>query len=409
MSFGGTHGAVIFLGMNEIYIGENLSVLKSDMLEKYHGKVKVIYTDPPYNTKKKKAYNDTMDSDEWANFMKERLVLCRAMLKENGVIFISIDDNEFAKLKVTCDSVFGEKNYIGTFITMQSQRSNAKLINIVHEYVIAYAKNKSKTEKFSIKRVNTPDGKELIDSLYSSVNKIVKNEGTEVANEKIKPIIKKYCLENSIDWLKNYANVDENGKIFFPIDLSTPGVPREVNIPSISLHLEPLKTRGWSTDEKFIEVYNDGRLVFRNGRPYKKHYLEESEDNASSVLKYYSRMGTKDLKDLGMDGVFDTPKPVELIKYLLRIAGCDNGDIVMDIFAGSGTMAQSVYEINKEDGKKIEYVIIQQHESITKDSESYNKCVELGIEPFVDKVMLYRINRFLEKEGKDIDYNLENS
>lgn len=392
--------------MNEIYIGENLSVMNSDSFKKYRGKIKVIYTDPPYNTRTKKAYNDSMEKESWAKFMYERLSVCRSLLTDDGILFISIDDNEFASLKIICDSVFGDKNYVGTFITMQSQRSNTKLINIVHEYVLSYAKNKSKAGKMSIKRVDTPEGKELVSSLYSEVGKIVKDEGVDAANKKIKKIISRYCSDNGIDWLKNYANVDENGKIFFPIDLSTPGVPREVDIPSISLHLSPLNTRGWSSDDKFIDAFNEGRLVFRNGRPYRKHYLEESEDNVSSILKFYSRMGTKNLKDLGIDGVFDTPKPVEMIKYLLRITSCGDNDIVMDIFAGSGTMAQAVYEVNEEDKKNIEYVIIQQHEEISKNTEAHDRCVSLGIDPRIECVMLRRIDMFLDSIEREKDYNL---
>ena len=109
---------------HKVYIGDNLRVMQRNKdFDQYGGKVSVIYIDPPYNTKTKKSYNDKRAREEWLEFMKARLILGRYYLSEEGVIFISIDDNEYAYLKVLCDKVFGEQNCLGTFITKQSQRS----------------------------------------------------------------------------------------------------------------------------------------------------------------------------------------------------------------------------------------------------------------------------------------------
>ena len=142
------------INKNEIYIGENLTIMSSGVLDKYINKVKMIYIDPPYNTGGKFSYKDKQESYSWEYFMKERLLCAIKYLMPEGVIFISIDDNEYAILKIICDSVFDKKNFVGTFITHQSQRSNAKHINIVHEYILAYAKDKSKLDKFQIKRID---------------------------------------------------------------------------------------------------------------------------------------------------------------------------------------------------------------------------------------------------------------
>lgn len=388
---------------NEIYIGDNLKVMNSPVFEKYIEKIKMIYIDPPYNTKGQKSYNDRTSSYEWGEFMKVRLNASRKLLKNDGTIFISIDDNEYANLKLICDDVFGKENFVGTFITQQAQRSNAKHINTVHEYILCYAKNKEKLHKFVINRMEIPEDKKMINKLNREVRKVVETEGIEIANKKLKDIIKNYCYNYNISWLKNYSNVDENGNIYFSVDLSTPGKPRNVDIPEIGLKLEPLATRGWSSDKKFIKLYNEDRLCFKDGRPYCKHYLYESEDNVPSMLKFFSRQGTNDLKKLGIGNLFDTPKPVEMLKFLIRIA-TKQDDIVLDYFAGSGSLAQAVYEVNDEDNKHLKYVLIQLNEEVNPKSDVYRACKEFNINPSVDEILKFRIKYFLKKNKKEIDF-----
>ena len=318
--------------------------MSSTEFSKYKNSVKMIYIDPPYNTKSIKTYNDNLKTIDWNMFMEPRLSKAKDFLTEDGCIFISIDDNEFANLKIMCDKIFGKENFTGNFITYQALRSNSKHINTVHEYVLCYAKNKKKLNEFKIKRIDNTDEKKIIDSLYRDVKKIIEFEGVKEANKKIKSLITEYCERYNITWLKNYNNVDEDGRIYFAMDLSTPGEPREVNIKSINLHLNPLPTRGWASDEKFIELYNDDLLSFKGNRPYEKHYLEDACDNVTSVLKFFSRHGTNDLKKLDLYNIFDTPKPVELIKFLIKISTKDD-DLILDFFAGSGTTAQAVYAV----------------------------------------------------------------
>lgn len=390
---------------NEIYIGDNLKVMNSLAFEKYKEQIKMIYIDPPYNTRGQKSYNDRISSDSWKNFIRERVEASYKFLKSDGIIFVSIDDNEYANLKLICDDIFGEYNFVGTFITQQAQRSNAKYINTVHEYILCFAKNKDKLHKFVINRMDIPEDKKMICKLSRDIKKIIDTDGLEIANKRLKEIIKDYCYNYNISWLKNYSNVDENGNIFFAVDLSTPGKPRSVNIPEIGLKLDPLPTRGWSSDKKFIQLYNEQRLCFKEGRPYSKHYLYESEDNVSSMLKFYSRQGTNDLKKLGLGNLFDTPKPVEMLKFLIRISTQTN-DIVLDYFAGSGSLAQAVYEVNNEDNKKIKYVLIQLNEEVNPKSIVYKTCKEFNIIPTVDEILKYRIECFLRKNDMDIDFNI---
>ena len=379
---------------HKVYIGDNVKVLSSCEFEnQYVNKVSVIYIDPPYNTKTKKSYNDNQKRKEWLKFMEDRLWLGRSYLKDDGVIFISIDDNEYAYLKVLCDKVFGEENCLGTFITKQSQRSNAKHINTVHEYILTYAKNKKKTPEFKVKRIDTPEGKRLIDVLETyAVFSVATTETHEKALKEYRSRLNELCKDENLSWLRNYNFITEDGKPFFATDLSTPGKPRTVDIPEIGLHLDPLPTRGWSSDAKFIELHNAGRLIFRDGRPYAIHYLDEAEDSAPSILDFYSRQGNEDMKRLGLDGIFDTPKPVNMLKYLLRITGIKEG-IVMDFFAGSGSFCQATEEVNKEDKKNLQCVLIQLDEDIAEGTEAYDRCKELGIEPNIPAVLEARLQK----------------
>ena len=379
---------------HKVYIGDNLRVMQLNKdFDQYGGKVSVIYIDPPYNTKTKKSYNDKQAREEWLEFMKARLILGKYYLNEEGVIFISIDDNEYAYLKVLCDEVFGEQNCLGTFITKQSQRSNSKHINTVHEYILAYAKNKKKCPEFKVKRIDTPEGREIINHVNYLVKRADSYYPKKPLTKAFRELLSTYISDNpGLSWLRNYNNVNVAGEVYFATDLSTPGKPRTVDIPEIGLHLDPLPTRGWSSDAKFIELHNAGRLIFRDGRPYAIHYLSEAEDSAPSILDFYSRQGNEDMKRLGLDGIFDTPKPVNMLKYLLRITGVSEGP-VLDFFAGSGSFCQAVEEVNKEDGKNLQCLLIQLDEDIQEGTEAYEKCLELCIEPNIPAVLEARLKK----------------
>ncbi|MDY3669466.1 MAG: DNA methyltransferase, partial [Campylobacter sp.] len=124
---------------NIVIIGDNKKILENN-IDNFIEKIKVIYIDPPYNTKRVKSYEDKKDN--WLEEISNTISLSKKFLCKAGVIFISIDDNEFANLKISCDKIFGSENFLGSFITNQAKRSNSKFINITHEYILAYAKNK---------------------------------------------------------------------------------------------------------------------------------------------------------------------------------------------------------------------------------------------------------------------------
>ena len=391
---------------NQIFIGDNLAVLTSKLMQPYKNAVDTIYIDPPYNTNNSFSYSDSKKHEDWIDFMRFRLVASLPFLKNSGIVFISIDDNEYAALKLLCDDIFGSQNFLGTFITRQSQRSNAKFINITHEYILCYAKNKKQAAEFKIKRILIPEDKAIIQDIQDKIYTIFKKSGHDTAQKALNTLIAEKCLENNSSWLKNYNCIDEDGNVYFGKDLSVPSPPAPLSIPEIGLNLPALPTRGWASPDKFRELYATNRLVYKNERPYEKHLLIDAEDHASSILNFYSRQGTNDLNKLGLRDLFDTPKPVELIKYLIRISTPKDG-MVLDFFAGSGTTAQAIYELNCEEMAARNYILIQLPEKITINSKSYDKAIELKLEPRISELMLYRINKYLSLNKQPSDYTVQ--
>lgn len=388
---------LMMIMVNQVLFGDNQEVLASDLVSSYKGRVRVVYIDPPYNTQTEKSYCDKIESGKWGDSMKKLLEMLKCFLAENGVIFISIDDAEYSSLKIICDSVFGKPNFVGTFITMQAQRSNSKHINTVHEYILCYAKNKTRLNSFAIKRIAVPEDRKMIEDMQEKVYQAFNFFGSEEAKATLKELISYYCKKRDITWLSNYNCIDEDGRIFFPCDLSVPSNPRVVDIPEIGLHLDPLKSRGWVSDKRFVELHEKKLLAFKDGRPYQKKFLSDASDNVSSVLNFYSRQGTNDLNKLGLRDLFDTPKPVDLIKFLIRIVGVGDQDVILDCFAGSGTTGQAVFEVNREDNKELSFVLIQKKEEIQERNKIYKSCLQYGIKPFVSEILKLRLETMKNK------------
>lgn len=386
---------------NIVIIGDNKKILENN-IDNFIEKIKVIYIDPPYNTKTTKSYEDKKEN--WLEEISNTISLSKKFLCKGGVIFISIDDNEFANLKVSCDKIFGSENFLGSFITNQAKRSNSKFINITHEYIIAYAKDKKYTSEFKISRMDIPEQRDMIEKLQFFVKNKMKL-GRDEALKSLNTEIQRICVRDNITWLKNYSNIDENGEIYFAKDLSTPSKPNSLDIDEINLHLKPLKTRGWSSKEKFLKLYKENRLVFKGDRPYEKHLLTEACDSAPSILNFYSRQGTNDLNKLGLYGLFDTPKPVALIKFLIRLVA-KKGDIVLDYFAGSGTTAQAVWELNIENNLDLNFILIQKDEKVNEKSSIIEACKKYNIEANVSKILEYRLNTYLSQNILASKYEL---
>lgn len=323
---------------NKLIIGDNFNAIKS-LLVTHKGKFDAIYIDPPYNTEKTKEdgnqsakegesakfiYKDKFGRTGWLTFLKDRLSLAKELLKQQGVIFISIDDSEQAYLKVLMDDIFGEENFISNVYwrSRSSQNYSDKHISNVGEYVIIYAKDKSSLAEFNKDKSNPTDYKNLDNDPRGpwTSSGIIRDDGR-----------------------KKYTVVSPSGKKM---------------------------TEAWLyTEENFKNFDDEGRIWWGkngDGIPRKKSYLNEWNGNPyiSAIIQkgITTEAGTNVLKQIFGTPVFDFPKPPSLIKMLINLI--DNPDaLILDFFAGSGTTGQAVMELNSEDNGRRRFVLCTNNES----------------------------------------------
>ena len=356
-------------GLNNILIeGDNYHALVAlNYLEKES--VDVIYIDPPYNTGNRDfIYNDKfVDSEDgyrhskWLNFMYRRLVLARELLTNEGVIFISIDDNEYANLKLLIDSVFGEKNFICNFLWEKTSNPNTTFTNvgIVHEYILCYSKGPRKLNKiaYTKKEIESYTGHDKYESKRGPF-KLVGLTKTGTLND-LRPNL-------------TYNIIAPDGSIIKP------------------------KPRWRWSKEKLEKGIKEERVVFsqKNGKwtvYYKQYFLENTDGSpiergslVKSIISDCGRTtnGSNDLAEILGKGVFDFPKPVELMKKIIQIA-TNKESIVLDFFAGSGTTGQAVLELNKEDSGNRRFILCTNNENNICTNVTYPrlKTVITGIRP----------------------------
>ena len=345
------HGASLQNGENKIIHGDNLEALKS-LLPEYEGKIKCIYIDPPYNTGNEGwVYNDNVNSpkirkwlsqvvgkegedltrhDKWLCMMYPRLKLLQKLLSDDGAIFISIDDNEQANLKLICDEIFGAGNFINNVIWEKkfSPQNDAKYLSDSHDFVVIYAKNKQYWTPNLLPRT------EEMNSRYKNPDNDPRGSWTSGD-----------CS------VKTYnANTD------YPI--TTPS-GRIVNPP---------KGYCWRfSKESFEQMVAEKRIWFgENGDnvPRVKRFLSEVQDGiVSKTIWFRTEVGDnqeakREVKDFSLNEVFDTPKPTRLINRILQIA-TDRDSIILDSFAGSGTTAHAVLNQNKKDGGNRKFILVE--------------------------------------------------
>ena len=362
-----------------LYIeGDNLEALK--LLQKdYNNKIKMIYIDPPYNTEKKFIYNDTFRNkrkkecrhSNWLNMMYPRLKLARDLLSDDGVIFISIDDNEVNNLKKICDEIFGEENFIEEIIWEKkfAPQNDAKYFSLNHEQVLCYAKFKT-----NFKRNLLPMTEEQL-SRYKNIDNDVRGP----------------WQSDNLTVSTYSANYD------FPI-----------TTPSGKI-INPPNGRCWRTSkEKFEQLVKDNRIWFgENGEntPRIKRFLSEVQQGKVPIsLWYYSEVGhtqeaSKELKELFDDKkFFDYPKPVKLLYRICYLATNDD-DIILDFFSGSCTTAHSVMKLNAEDGGKRKFIMVQLPEECPEKSEAFKAGYENICE--IGKERIRRAGDKIVEENKD--------
>ena len=395
---------------NVLIKGDNLEVLKH-LKNAYYRKIKMIYIDPPYNTGNGDfIYNDersftpqslaqmaNIEIEEvssilnltlknssthsaWLSFMYPRLYIARQLLRDDGVIFISIDDNEQANLKLLCDEIFGEDNFVSCFVWQKkSGGGQAKHFYEGHEYVLIYCKNKDLLQGlFKIKE----KGKIETDFLR-------KIHGKYTNNLKLKNVYEKYPNQ-----LIEHRNLMfEEMDIFLQEKLITQEKYDEIK-------------QNLTNGIYFLKPYNDKfNLVCRN-----------NENNQALMYSIISGVWTSDgnteIEQLFGKLVFNDPKPVNLLKQLIQSATMqgNSNDIILDFFAGSGTTAQAVMELNAQDKGNREFILVQLDEAISesKSKAAYEFCKnELGSEnPTIFDITKERIKRASAKIAQNSNLDL---
>lgn len=406
-----------------LYIeGDNLEVLKF-LQESYLNKIKCIYIDPPYNTGKDFIYKDDFRSptdeyleesgqtdeegnrlfqntesngrfhSDWLTMMYSRLKIARNLLRDDGVIFISIDDNEFDNIKKICDEIFGSSNFI-TAIPWQSRQSiqNDTDLSISHEYIVVYAKVR-RQENRRLKESN-------IDVWFK---------------EKTFAFYPLPLDESKFDNPDN----DPRGKWKAdPFDAPNvrPNLTYKIVNPNTGEEFWPPKGRCWRTDEEnFKKLLKDNRIVFGKtgeGRPQLKVFYNEKRRFGSVENTWFdgekcgtATQGTKEQQKL-FDGIsyFDTPKPTKLLKKILVLSSSPKtDDIILDFFSGSATTAHAVMQLNAEDGGNRQYIMVQLPEPTDEKSEAYKAGYKNICE--IGKERIRRAAKKIKEEtGADIDY-----
>jgi adenine-specific DNA-methyltransferase len=393
---------------NLLIKGDNLEVLKH-LSNAYHEKVKMIYIDPPYNTgsdgfvyeddrkftveefsklagvdeeqaKKILSFIDSKSNSHsaWLTFMYPRLYIAKQLLKEDGVIFVSIDDNEVAQLRILMDEIFGEENFVSEIIwnSKYTTSNDAQFVSNQHEPILFYAKNKKNFNIGLLPRTEKQD-------------KDYKNKDNDPKGPwKATPLHAKSGTENNI-----YTITFSNGKTWTPPNGRYPRYSKE----------------------KLQELYNSGELYFNsNGGIDKKTYLSEVKDGLTvgSLWKYdevgHTHANNEELANLVGKGMFDNPKGSKLIKRILTVANANHNSIILDFFAGSGTTGDAVMQLNAEDkanGKEVnrKYILVQLPELIDaqKNKTAYNFVKnELGItQPTIFEITKERLIRAGKKIG----------
>jgi adenine-specific DNA-methyltransferase len=391
---------------NLIIHGDNLKALKA-LLPLYAGKIKCIYIDPPYNTGNEKwVYSDNVNSpmlqewlgkvvdrddltrhDKWLCMMMPRLKLLRELLSEDGVILISIDDNEAYRLRALMDETFTEDNFIAQLVWEKGRKNDAKFFSVGHEYMLVYAKSLARLKELkTIWREPKPGAIELWEK-YCELKKIYDEDYDKVEND-LQEWFKDLPAKHPSKKLARYRHVDQWGP-WRDRDISWPGgggPGYDVIHPVTKLPCK-VPERGWgfANHEAMQRQINLGLVVFREDHidpPYRKAHLrpvpEELDENEvfdddeadtevevgmqvmPSVLYKQSQVTIKYFRQLMGDIKFENPKDHEVLARVIRyVTGGDKDATVLDSFAGSGTTAHAVLAINAQDHGNRRFILIE--------------------------------------------------
>ena len=417
--------------LNVVIRGDNLDVLKI-LNKNYHDSIKVIYIDPPYNTIKSEfIYKDDFKKSDkelikelgleeetverfqdlygtrthsgWLAFMYPRLRLARGLLSEDGVMFVSIDDHEHPNLRLMCDEVFGEDNFLASVVWDLGTGTTAGHFIRSHEYVLTYARNKSRLENFTYKGSDNM----ISDRALKKISQ--KNPASDITFPKGMEYDGKDATFTGVIGGSEKIHIVDGSLVFKAGQLS-----RDTTLRA-----------GWAMRNQILSWLDGKETCDSKGQRITKFFF-----NSKGVLHYEkerlrvnprtvlggiasTKKGSARIMNLFGTNVFPYPKPTELVKHLIGLV-THKGDVVLDFFAGSGTTGEAVMELNAEDGLGRKCILVQWDEKIEGDGEAQDAirfCKSNRMKPVVSSITIERLNRAgdaikEEHPGADIGYKV---
>jgi adenine-specific DNA-methyltransferase len=411
---------------NVIIRGDNIDSLKI-LYKNYHNSIKMIYIDPPYNTKSENfIYKDNFKQSDsklikefglgedttnfldniygtrshsgWLSFMYPRLMLAKELLKDDGVIFISIDDNEQANLKIMCDEIFGEDNFVAQLI-WKSGRTASSHFTSEHEYVFVYSKNKNALDFFEY-------------------------NGSAIISDRT---IKKPGIKNPLSTIDFPEGIDfESEDKIFPNSF---GESEPVKITQGVFESSGRKLKSpvsieaaWAMKDMIQKWINGEDIIDQKGQKVKRFFFksngvlqyekEKGTFHPKSIIESYTtKQGSSEVSNLLDNGCFEFPKPTGLLGFFTNaITNLKNEDTILDFFAGSGTTAHAVMQQNAEDGGNRKFILCQLDEAIDpkKSKPAYDFCNDNKFEPVISSITIERVNRAGDKiKAENPDKNID--
>lgn len=343
---------------------ENYQALNT-ILPKFRERVRVVYIDPPYNTGTDEfIYRDRYQRSSWLSMLFDRLKLAKEWMSNLGAIFVSVDDNQHDSLWFIMKSVFGEENAITSMVWEGGLKNDSRFISVSQDYIVVFVKDKEFLAKQDIRwRVR----KEGIDEIYAQVERLKLQFGSDYAriSRGLKEWYSSLPRGHPAKQHRHYNMVDERG-VFFPGDISWPGGGGPMYEVYHPVTGKPVRKpqRGWvfPTEERMQEAIREGKVLFgpdENSVPKLKRYLHETEGQVLWPVFYKDRRAAfQQLRDILGADVYANPKDPETIEKLIEAAG-DTGCFVLDFFAGSGTTAHAVINLNRRDSGRRKYILVE--------------------------------------------------
>ena len=371
--------------MNFLIEGDNLAALQL-LMKTHKEKIRMIYIDPPYNTGNKDfAYDDeridktdTFIHSKWLSFMRERLLIARKLLTMNGIVFISIDDNEQTHLRILCDEIFGENNFFSQIVVRSNKRGQTyKQIAKTHEYILVYTRT-PEAEFNEIEKTDEDSDLNLIDDVGNYNVRELRNRNPKFGRFNRPNLYYAFYINPNCVDKDNFCPVSLEKTVEYSVEI----------FPRNSLGVDSCWR--WGTKLSMTNINEDtqkSNLVARAKRDggyniYEKY--RKSTYKAKSIwfdIDVISEKGTVELGELGLASLFQFPKPLGLLNRCLQI-GSNDDDIVLDFFAGSGTTGHAVMKLNAEDNCNRRFILCTNNEN--------NICRDVTYE---------RLRRVIEKEG----------